>query len=52
MGIPYRVTVGKKAAEGKVELVSRASGLVEDVAIEEVAALLKEQAKRPAGVDR
>ena len=52
VGIPYRVTVGKKAAEGKVEIVSRASGLVEDVAIEEVAALLKEQAKRPTGVDR
>ena len=33
IGIPYRVNVGKKAAEGKVELVSRASSTSEDAAI-------------------
>jgi prolyl-tRNA synthetase len=40
VGIPYRVTVGKKAAEGKVELVRRAARTTEDVAISDVAALL------------
>jgi prolyl-tRNA synthetase len=37
-GIPYRVNVGKKAAEGMVELVLRAEGAVEDVAIAEISA--------------
>jgi prolyl-tRNA synthetase len=45
VGIPYRVTVGKKAAEGKVELLDRTgqSGPVgaQDVAIGEVASLLR-----------
>jgi prolyl-tRNA synthetase len=39
IGIPYRVNVGKKTAEGKVELVSRASSTSEDVAIGGVAEL-------------
>jgi prolyl-tRNA synthetase len=38
VGIPYRVTVGKKVAEGKVEVVSRASREVQDVAIADLAA--------------
>ncbi len=33
VGIPYRVTVGKKAAEGKVELVTRATASGVDVAL-------------------
>ena len=37
VGIPYRVTVGKKAAEGKVELVTRATSSASDVAIAELA---------------
>jgi prolyl-tRNA synthetase len=37
IGIPYRVTVGKKAAEGKVELVTRATSSASDVAIAELA---------------
>jgi prolyl-tRNA synthetase len=42
IGIPYRVTVGKKAAEGKVELLQRATaGSGRDVAIDEIAAELK-----------
>jgi prolyl-tRNA synthetase len=41
IGIPYRVNVGKKAAEGKVELVTRATASSEDVAIGEVAAALR-----------
>jgi prolyl-tRNA synthetase len=39
-GVPYRVNVGKKAAEGLVELVLRAEGAVEDVTIAEVSARL------------
>ena len=37
IGVPYRVNVGKKAAEGKVELVTRATASGEDVAIADVA---------------
>jgi prolyl-tRNA synthetase len=37
IGVPFRVTVGKKAAEGKVELVTRAAASGRDVAIAEVA---------------
>jgi prolyl-tRNA synthetase len=39
VGIPYRVTIGKKAVEGKVELVDRAAGgAARDVLIGEVVA--------------
>ena len=41
VGIPYRINVGKKAVEGKVELVNRAVPGAEDVAIGEVSARLK-----------
>ena len=42
IGIPYRVTIGKKAAEGKVELLQRGvGGSGRDVAIEDVAEELK-----------
>jgi prolyl-tRNA synthetase len=41
VGIPYRINVGKKTAEGKVELVNRAVPGTEDIAIEEVASRLK-----------
>jgi len=43
VGVPYRVTVGKKAAEGKVELVVRPAGPPRDVAIAEVAQELRSQ---------
>jgi len=36
IGIPYRINVGKKAAEGKVELVTRAKAASEDLLIEDV----------------
>jgi prolyl-tRNA synthetase len=39
-GIPYRVNVGKKVAEGLVELVLRAAGSVEDVPVAELSARL------------
>jgi prolyl-tRNA synthetase len=42
IGIPYRVNVGKKAAEGKVELVTRATSSSSDVPIADIAAALKE----------
>ncbi|MGB9109048.1 MAG: His/Gly/Thr/Pro-type tRNA ligase C-terminal domain-containing protein, partial [Telluria sp.] len=37
IGIPWRVVVGKKAAEGKVELVARAPASGQDVADRDVA---------------
>ena len=37
IGVPYRVTVGKKAAEGKVELVVRSGAPPRDVAFADVA---------------
>jgi len=37
VGIPYRVNVGKKVAEGRVELVTRSESSSEDVAIAEIA---------------
>ena len=43
VGIPYRINVGKKAASGQVELVTRAKATSVDVAIADVLALLKER---------
>ena len=42
VGIPYRINVGKKAAEGRVELVTRSTASSQDVAIVEIAARFKE----------
>lgn len=36
IGIPYRITVGKKAAEGIVEFKSRRSDEIEEIAIDEI----------------
>ncbi len=36
VGIPYRINVGKKAAGGQVEVVTRATGSSVDVALDEV----------------
>jgi prolyl-tRNA synthetase len=44
VGIPYRINVGKKAASGLVELVTRATASSEDVALGEVVKLVKERA--------
>ena len=41
VGIPYRINVGKKAASGIVELVSRATSQSTDVAIDQVLHELK-----------
>src|SRR5215218_696361 len=42
IGVPFRVTVGKKVAEGKVELFERATKQSEDVGLEEVAGRVQE----------
>src|SRR5882724_7809395 len=36
IGVPYRITVGKKIKEGKIELMTRSSRQSEDIAIESV----------------
>jgi prolyl-tRNA synthetase len=41
VGIPYRINVGKKVAEGKVELVTRSVPGSEDVSISEIVGRLK-----------
>jgi prolyl-tRNA synthetase len=45
VGIPYRINVGKKAAAGQVELVTRQTSSSVDVALGEVAALVKEKVR-------
>jgi prolyl-tRNA synthetase len=42
VGIPFRINVGKKAAEGRVELVTRSSASSQDVGIAEIARRLWE----------
>jgi prolyl-tRNA synthetase len=44
IGIPYRINVGKKAAEGRLELVTRSTASSQDVAITEIARRLQEVA--------
>ena len=44
IGVPFRVTVGKKIAEGKVELFDRATKQSEDVSLDEVAAQVQSRA--------
>jgi prolyl-tRNA synthetase len=48
IGIPYRINVGKKAAEGKVELQTRSTSASVDVALPDVLALLKERIEEDA----
>jgi prolyl-tRNA synthetase len=43
VGIPFRVNVGKKTADGVVELVTRATRSSEDVSLESVAKLVRER---------
>ena len=43
MGIPYRINVGKKAASGIVELVTRATSSSVDVPLSDVVVILKER---------
>jgi prolyl-tRNA synthetase len=46
IGVPYRINVGKKIAEGKAELVTRATSSSEDLAIPEIAAALRQKLGR------
>jgi prolyl-tRNA synthetase len=41
IGVPYRIAVGKKLVEGKVELLNRLTGLTEDVLVAEVVVSLR-----------
>ena len=43
IGIPYRINVGRNAAAGQVELVTRATATSVDVALNQVLALVKER---------
>ena len=43
VGIPYRINVGKKAAAGQVELVTRATSTSIDVALSEAVTLVKKR---------
>ena len=45
VGIPFRVNVGKKTADGVVELVTRATRSSEDVSLESVAKLVHERVR-------
>jgi len=44
IGIPYRINVGKKAAEGKLELVTRSRASSQDVAVTDIVNRLQELA--------
>jgi prolyl-tRNA synthetase len=48
VGIPYRINVGKKAADGLVELVTRSTTTSVDVALNDVAALVKKRVQEDA----
>jgi prolyl-tRNA synthetase len=48
VGIPYRINVGKKAAEGKVELQTRSTSVLVDVPLSEVVKLVKERVEEDA----
>jgi prolyl-tRNA synthetase len=42
IGIPFRINIGKKVAEGRVELVTRSTASSQDVGITEIASRLQE----------
>jgi prolyl-tRNA synthetase len=48
VGIPYRINVGKKAAEGMVEFVARATATSVDVKIAEAVAAVKQRLEEDA----
>jgi prolyl-tRNA synthetase len=48
VGIPYRINVGKKTAEGKVELVTRSTSTSVDAPLSEVVALVKKRVEEDA----
>jgi prolyl-tRNA synthetase len=40
-GVPFRIAIGKKLAEGKVELLNRLAGMTDDIPADEVVQRLK-----------
>jgi prolyl-tRNA synthetase len=46
-GIPYRINIGKKLSEGKVELVDRLTGTTQDVLISETVQTLRSLFRNP-----
>jgi prolyl-tRNA synthetase len=48
IGVPFRVTVGKKASEGKVEVVIRSTGATQDVNIHAIASHLHDVLQQAA----
>jgi prolyl-tRNA synthetase len=50
VGIPYRIVTGRSLKEGKVEVVQRATGESQDVAIEDVVALVKSWVEAELGI--
>ncbi len=48
IGVPYRVTIGKKIKDGKVELLTRAMRQSEDVAVEAIVETLRAKLKASA----
>ncbi len=51
VGIPFRINVGKKAASGQVELVTRATSHSVDVALDEVVAQVKARVQEESLLD-
>ena len=49
IGVPYRITVGKKAAAGIVELVERRTKQTTDVPLAEAAAWVADRVRKPHG---
>ena len=43
IGVPFRVTVGKKLAEGLVEIVARKTKLIADTAVAEAATAVRKR---------
>jgi prolyl-tRNA synthetase len=41
IGIPYRVVTGRALSDGKVEVVERSTGIVQEVALATVVPLIK-----------
>jgi prolyl-tRNA synthetase len=46
VGIPYRVTVGKKVSDGKVEVFRRSTRTSEDASIPAISAYFREMVQR------
>jgi prolyl-tRNA synthetase len=49
IGVPYRITVGKKIKEGKVELFTRATRTSEDVPVDSVVQAVRDKVKAAIG---